>query len=149
MSRPTIELAQHASEADRTALSHGIIAFNRTVVPDLERIDQAVDFHIFARDETGQVRGGIRASCYWNTLHIELLWLDETLRGSGTGTALMRRAEDHAISVGCALAHVETTSWQALRFYDKLGYALMGTLEDRPVGHATHYLTKRLSPGSS
>lgn len=149
MIKLTIELATDAAEADRKALSHGIIAFNRTVVPDLERIDEAVDFHIFARDERGGVRGGLRASCYWNTLHIELLWLDDAFRGSGFGTALMQLAEDHARASGCALAHVETTSWQALSFYEKLGYTLMGTLEGRPIGHSSHYLTKRLNPENS
>ena len=61
----------------------------------------------------------------------------------------MPRAEEHARLVGYALARVETTSWQALGFHETLGYSLMGTLDGRPVGHATHYPTKRLSPGSS
>ena len=139
-----IDLVENATEADAHALSHGIITFNRSILPTLERIDEAKAFHVFVRNDSRNVTGGLRASCYWNTLHIALLWLGEDLRGQGMGRRLLEIAERYATDVGCELAHVETTSWQALPFYEKCGYVLMGTLEGRPVGHATHYLTKRL-----
>ncbi|AKQ43094.2 hypothetical protein CP97_02650 [Aurantiacibacter atlanticus] len=39
---------------------------------------------------------------------------------------------------------VETTSWQAKPFYEKNGYRLIATLNNRPKGHSSHYLTKLL-----
>tara|TARA_B000000460_G_C21277944_1_gene290429 strand:- start:28 stop:264 length:237 start_codon:yes stop_codon:yes gene_type:complete len=77
-------------------------------------------------------------------LHIELLWLSATARGQGSGRQLIGKAEDFARELGCENALVETTSWQAKPFYEKNGYVLMGTLEGRPKGHASHYLTKSL-----
>lgn len=88
--------------------------------------------------------GGIRAICYWNTLHIELLWLSEECRGKGVGNGLINTAEEFAIENNCEKAFVETTSWQAKPFYEKNGYQLVATLKDRPKGYATHYLTKSL-----
>ena len=129
---------------DAAALSQGIVAFNRREVPDLEEVEDEVKFFVLAKDDAGHLQGGIRASCYWNTLHIELVWLDERARGSGLGAKLMKRAEDLAREHNCEKALVETTSWQAKPFYEKLGYTLIATLPDRPKGHASHYLTKSL-----
>ena len=125
-------------------LSQGIIDFNRASIPDLEPNEAEVRFHALARDGSGELIGGLRASCYWNTLHIELLWLSEAARGSGAGTRLVEQAESFAREQGCERALVETTSWQARPFYEKCGFTLLSTLDGRPKGHATHYLAKSL-----
>ncbi|MEM1051444.1 MAG: GNAT family N-acetyltransferase [Pseudomonadota bacterium] len=139
-----ISVEREPSAEDIAALSKGIIAFNKEQVPDLEEVAKEVRFHVLARSEEGELRGGIRAICYWNTLHLELLWLDEAARGEGLGAKLMQEAERTARGHGCAIALVETTSWQAKPFYEKLGYTLMTTLADRPKSHASHYLSKSL-----
>ncbi|MXP46899.1 GNAT family N-acetyltransferase [Altererythrobacter luteolus] len=125
-------------------LSEGIVEFNRAAVPDLEPNEAETQFHVLAQDAAGNVAGGLRATCYWNTLHIELLWLSDTARGTGIGRELVEKAEEFAISQNCRKALVETTSWQARPFYEKLGYTHMATLHDRPKGHASHYLSKTL-----
>ena len=99
---------------------------------------------MIARDDDDRVIGGLRGTCYWNTLHIELLWLDECARGAGAGAAILAQAEQFARAQACENALVETTSWQARPFYEKYGYALLATLEGRPKGHASHYLSKSL-----
>ena len=139
-----ISIERDPAPEDAEALSEGIVAFNETSVPDLEKVEGEVKFFVLAKDDTGALQGGIRASCYWNTLHIELVWLDEAARGSGLGAKLMAEAEDFARANGCEKALVETTSWQARPFYEKLGYSLMATLPGRPKGHASHYLAKSL-----
>lgn len=63
--KPTLEV--------RTALSQGIIDFNRNTIADLEPNDAEIRFHVIATNEQDELIGGLRASCYWNTLHIELL----------------------------------------------------------------------------
>ena len=139
-----ISVERDPAPEDAEALTQGIIAFNKAQVPDLEEVAEEVKFFVLAKDEAGALQGGIRAICYWNTLHIELVWLDEAARGSGLGAKLMTGAEDFARAHDCEKAMVETTSWQARPFYEKLGYVLMATLPDRPKGHASHYLTKSL-----
>lgn len=54
-------------------------------------------------------------------------------------------AEDFARAKGYEKAFVETTSWQAKPFYEKHGYDLLATLEGRPKGHSSHYLTNDLT----
>ena len=131
--------------ADAAAiLSREIANINYAAIPGLEPNEAEIKFHVLAMDETDSLTGGLRASCYWNTLHIELLWLSQAVRGTGAGTKLVQQAERFAFENGCEKAFVETTSWQARPFYERLGYRLLGTLEGRPKGHATHYLTKSL-----
>ncbi|MDD3762983.1 MAG: GNAT family N-acetyltransferase [Nevskiales bacterium] len=143
-----IELTTHPSAADAQALSDGIVNFNRNAVPDLEPVEAELRFCILVRDGAGTVVGGLRASCFWNTLHIELLWLSEHCRGAGVGRRILLSAEAFAHRHGCEKALVETTSWQARPFYERCGYRHMATLPDRPRGHASHYLCKTLGADS-
>ena len=139
-----IELTKSPSPEDANTISQGLIKFNNEMIKDLESEEAEIKFSVFARDESGKVKGGVRATCFWNTLHIELVWVSEEARGNGTGTALVEKAELFAIENGFELALLESTSWQAKPFYEKLGYELMATLSHYPKGHATHFLIKRL-----
>lgn len=139
-----IEIDLKPTEKDAQLLSKGIDDFNHAVIPNLESIQEEVKFFVFVRDEKQKIVGGIRAICFWNTLHIELFWLSEACRGKGAGRDLITKAEQFAVENGCDKAFVETTSWQAKPFYEKMGYQLMATLQGRPKGYASHYLTKEI-----
>ena len=139
-----VEVKTDPPKRDSDILSQGIMDFNKSEVPDLEPNEDEVKFFVFAKDDAGVVVGGIRAICFWNTLHIELLWLSKECRGTGIGKRLIDVAESYAVEQKCEKALVETTSWQAKPFYEKNGYEHIATLTDRPKGHASHYLTKSL-----
>ena len=139
-----IELTTAASSEDARTISEGLVAFNHGAVPDLEPISAEVRFFIFVRDDAGAVVGGLRGACYWNTLHVELLWMSDVVRGAGSGREVIERAEAFAREQGCQLALVHTASWQARPFYEKCGYACFGTVDGLPRDHATHFLHKRL-----
>lgn len=139
-----IDTTTTPTEAELAALREGIVRFNHEAVPELEPESAETRFVVLARDERDEIVGGLRAACFWNTLHVELLWLSPACRGRGTGTQLMQAAEEKARALGMGLALVMTTSWQARPFYEKCGYVLMGTVDDMPKGHASHWLRKRL-----
>jgi hypothetical protein len=52
--------------------------------------------------------------------------------------------EVEAILRGCHSAFLDTFSYQARPFYEKLGYEVFGTLNDYPRGHQRFYMQKRL-----
>lgn len=60
------------------------------------------------------------------------------------GTRLMALAEDHARAKGCLGMKLNTFSYQAQGFYEKMGFTCWGTMEGYPPGHATHYMRKDL-----
>ena len=91
------------------------------------------------------MRGGLIAKRKGSWLCIEYLWVSEASRGSGLGSELMYEAESQARSRGCSHMLVDTFSFQALPFYQKLGYQLQMSLPDFPhAGMQRHYLSKVL-----
>jgi GNAT superfamily N-acetyltransferase len=91
----------------------------------------------------GEVVGGLIGFTHWNWLFIKQLWVSESVRGRGVGTELMQTAEREAVARACLHAHLDTFGFQALPFYQGLGYSVFGQLEDYPVGHTRYFLQKR------
>ena len=52
--------------------------------------------------------------------------------------------EDKARERGCEFSHLDTFSYQARPFYEKLGYEVFATLEDYPPGQQRFYMKKTL-----
>jgi hypothetical protein len=57
----------------------------------------------------------------------------------------MKRAELYAVERGCTDAFLDTFSFQARPFYEKLGYRVFGMLENHPAGHQHYFMTKQLN----
>jgi len=57
----------------------------------------------------------------------------------------MEAAEQEARTRGCHAAYVDTFSFLALDFYQKVGYTIFGTLEAFPTGHTRYFLKKAFS----
>jgi GNAT superfamily N-acetyltransferase len=94
-------------------------------------------------DRDGTITGGLWGTTLFDWLHIGLLVVPDHRRGRGIGTALVLAAETEARRRGCRGAHVDTFSFQAVRFYEKLGYTRFGVLKDYPPGHSQIYFCKR------
>lgn len=101
---------------------------------------------ILLRDPaTQEVVGGLYGKISYGWLFIELLSIPDPMRTQGTGTRLMRAAEDLARERGCAGIWLDTFSFQAPGFYQKLGFSEFGLIADYPPGHQRHFFQKRLS----
>ena len=92
----------------------------------------------------GQQAGGLIADTNWNWLHVSVLAVDASRRGQGHGRALMDRAEAIARQRGCTGAWVDTFSFQAPGFYERLGYRQFGELPSYPDEHRRMFYSKRL-----
>ncbi len=97
------------------------------------------------RGERGDVLGGVLGWLWGGWLQITYLWVAEAARGAGRGARLMADAEAYARSRGAVGATVETHSFQARPFYERLGYEVFGSLEGYPPGHTKFFLKKALS----
>jgi len=100
---------------------------------------------VVRREAGGPPAGGAFGWCYGAWYFLHYLYLPEDLRGGGLGARLMARLETEARARGCIGAWVDTFSFQARPFYEKQGYALFGSIEDQPPGHARHFLLKRFT----
>ncbi|HUF61007.1 MAG TPA: GNAT family N-acetyltransferase [Verrucomicrobiales bacterium] len=99
---------------------------------------------IVARNREGVVTGVALGEAGRGWLHVSVVWVDEPFRGQGIGRRLMQAAEAAGIGQGCQAAYLDTFSYQARPFYEKLGYEVFGTLDDYPPGHQRHFMRKRL-----
>jgi GNAT superfamily N-acetyltransferase len=99
----------------------------------------------------GRVAGGLAASTAYGWLHVEILWISPGHRGTGLGRALMAEAEARGRAIGCHAAWLDTSSPAARAFYERLGYAPFGVLEnapgERPETHRRWFMKKALRPG--
>jgi catechol 2,3-dioxygenase-like lactoylglutathione lyase family enzyme len=100
---------------------------------------------VFARSDDGIVVGGIAAMINWQWLSINLVWVEESLRGTGLGHELLMRIEDVGRRHGCTRAHLDTFSYQARPFYERHGYVVFATLDEYPAGHKRFFLRKDLA----
>jgi len=97
------------------------------------------------RKPGGEVIGGLAGETIYRWLAIQVLYVPPELRRCGIGTALLRRAEAEAKARFCIGIVVNTFSFQARPFYERMGFAHFGTLEDCPPGHRCFYLAKRIA----
>jgi GNAT superfamily N-acetyltransferase len=134
----TVKFEPEPTSADLASLSRGLVAWNSAHGPP-ERW-RRVTFFLRAAD--GTICGGLDGNTYWDWLFVRQLWVDPAHQRSGHGTALMLAAEREAKSRGCQKAHLDTFDFQALPFYQKLGYSIFGTLGEFPSGHTRYFLMK-------
>jgi len=99
---------------------------------------------VFDRLENGEIVAGLTGKTYWDYLEIGFLWVSEFYREQGRGSSVVQAAEDEARKRQCKRVLVDTYSFQALAFYQKLGYSEFGKLDDFQGGHSRHFLQKIL-----
>jgi len=99
---------------------------------------------VFNRDEDGAIIGGLTGQTYWRYLDVTFLWVEKAHRHRGLATQLMATAEEEARRRGCRHVLLDTYSFQALGFYQKLGFREFGRLAGFSDKHARHYLCKDL-----
>jgi GNAT superfamily N-acetyltransferase len=102
-------------------------------------------FLVSVRDAEGRMVGGLLGATYLGWTQVSALWMPEALRGQGIGTQLMAQAETLARERGCPRMFLETLSFQALPFYEKLGYRVVSRIDDFPPGGARYALTRHLA----
>jgi GNAT superfamily N-acetyltransferase len=129
------------AEADVDVLPYALEAYNEARWP---QHPPWLPLAIFLRDEA-RIVAGLAGETYCGWLFVKYLWVSEELRGRGVGRELMVQAEARARERGCHSASLDTFSFQAGGFYERLGYEEFGRL-DYPPHHHKHFMRKRLIP---
>jgi ribosomal protein S18 acetylase RimI-like enzyme len=140
-----MKIIQQWSREDSEYIRKKVIEHNLRNVP--EEVKHPVkNVSSILRDEKENILGGITGKIFWYHLHIDFLWVDETLRGNGYGERLLRSLEEIAMTNQCRLIQLDTFSFQAPEFYQKYGYEVVGIVEEHPAKeHQQYYLLKRLA----
>ena len=134
------EIISDPTDAIRDAILTPLVAHNESMVGPTERHTVA----IVVRDDTGVVVGGLWGLTGFRWLFVQYLAVPPAMKGQGRGRALMLAAEDEARRLGCIGLWLDTFSFQARGFYEKLGYDVIGQIDDFPPGEARFFLRKRI-----
>jgi GNAT superfamily N-acetyltransferase len=139
---PIITLAETPTRAMREAIVSPLARFNE------QQAGQPEDYRplavLLSNADTGEVVGGLYGETMFGHLHVDLLFVPEERRKSGVGRQLIERAEEEALRRGCRGVWLDTYSFQARGFYERLGYDVFGAIEDFPPGHSRFFLRKVL-----
>ena len=137
-----IEVPETPNRADREVILQGLVVFEEAVAGPLHIKPLA----ILIKDDAGKTIGGLWGTSMFRWLVIELLFVPEQCRGEGLGTTIMAEAERIARERGCIGIWLDTYSFQAPHFYERLGFQTFGTLEGQPPGERRLFMQKAL-PG--
>lgn len=96
-------------------------------------------------EDGGALVAGLSGYTAWGWLYVQWLWVSEAHRGQGLATQMLARAEAEAQGRGCHGAYIDTFNPDALRVYERAGYAVFGALPDFPRGRTRSFLSKSLT----
>ncbi|WP_075307386.1 GNAT family N-acetyltransferase [Bacillus wiedmannii] len=134
---------ENGTRVEGEYIKNKVIQYNMSILRD-EAKQPMEQVSFVVKDEDGKIFGGVTGTMYFYHLHIDCLWVDETVRHDGYGSQLLHKIEDIAKEKGCRLILLDSFSFQAPDFYKKHGYREYGVVEDHPKGHSQHFLEKRL-----
>ncbi len=126
-------------------LYHGISveAFKSKGLPPIQ------PFSIFIKDQNGNIRGGVSGTLFYGSLYVDSLWIESKLRNQGWGTKLMEEAEKLGREQGARFVTVNTMDWEALPFYEKLGYKIEFIREGYDKDSKMYMLRKSLNKSTA
>jgi GNAT superfamily N-acetyltransferase len=123
----------------KRAVFKGLQAFNTGIVGKHEARALAITLR-----RRGSIVGGLIAHTVLGWMFVQAFWIADEFRGQGFGRKIMKAAEKEAKRRGVNDIYLDTFSFQAPRFYAKLGYREFGRVNDFPKGHSRHWMTKTL-----
>lgn len=139
---PGLDLTETPAKGDEAALTEAITAYNLPFAGP----GDARQFGLVLRDpDSRAVIGGLWARPVYGLLFLEFLILAKRLRGAGIGTRLVREAEHIALSRGYGGVFLDTFSFQARPFYERLGYSVFTVIDDYPPGHCRFLMAKEFA----
>ena len=140
---PPLLSVTHEAEPTRDdvrLVQQGLEAYNLWYAP----ADNYQPLVVFLHTADKSIVGGLLGATYWQWLHVGILWIQATCRGKGYGERLPATGEQAVARRSCRAVHLDTLSFQARAFYEKLGYSVFGQLADHPAGHSRYYLKNDL-----
>jgi GNAT superfamily N-acetyltransferase len=140
-----LDLMVTEEAADKDLIDRVTGGLELTLPPGAPAYDPRPLRIVLKAEQNGAIIGALTGQSVWDWLYVHLLWVDQTQQGEGLGRRLMQAAETEAEKRDCIGIWVSTYSFQAPAFYEKLGYAPFGRIDDFPRGHVRHFYQKRLA----
>lgn len=123
------------NEEDGEMIAERLEAFNRTYAP---RSHGYLDMNKVVTDDTGRlIAGCIVGVSGWDTLHIDVFWVDESFRACGVDSYLLGEIEREAKAKGAYFSSTAGIDVQAA-FFKRHGYTVSAVLEGPQKWYMMH-----------
>jgi ribosomal protein S18 acetylase RimI-like enzyme len=106
--------------------------------------DETFENTAFVLNDGDTFAGAVVVETFWGALHLKYVYVEENYRGKGFATQLMEKCFDFARENQCPFIFVETMNFQALGFYQKMGFELEFTRSGYCRDTSFNYLKKTL-----
>ena len=143
MSELSISTHDDVPPAEGAIVDRGLGDFNDAAAP----LHEVRRLSCFARSSAGEVVGGAVGRRWGACAELQQLWVAESHRGHGLGSRLVRAFEQLAAGHGVRHCYLETLSFQAPAFYEKLGYRRAHALDVYPHGVVKFLMRRELDAG--
>jgi GNAT superfamily N-acetyltransferase len=136
---PKIKVISRNQNKFREKMVHKLLAYNESKAGDVGWKSLSLEMS----DSKGRFMGGLTGNRFLGWFYVDLLFVEEKVRGKGIGKRLLRAAESWARKNGCRNINLNTITFQAPGFYRKMGYRVFGKLT-YPKGNVRYYFKKKL-----
>ncbi|NCF71442.1 MAG: GNAT family N-acetyltransferase [Chlamydiales bacterium] len=109
-----------------------------------KKYDGNIESLCFCAFEENELIGAAIAKTFWGALHIKNLYLKKAHRGQKIGKALIDKLCEKGKKLDCSFAYLETFNFQALDFYNHLGFKEEFVRHGYDKNSSFHYLKKEL-----
>ena len=101
-------------------------------------------FAFFIRESAKIILAGAKGMTFYGSLYVDLLWVSPKLRHKGLGSKLMKACERLGRERHCTFVSLNTMDWEALPFYQKLGYETEFVREGYEKNSKMYFLRKNI-----
>jgi ribosomal protein S18 acetylase RimI-like enzyme len=88
----------------------------------------------------GNIVGGAKGIIHWKWFYLSHLWVHSSRRGQGLGSEVLSRLLAEAKSLKLVGIYVDTFSNDAVRFYERAGFEVVGSIPQFIKGFDRTYL---------
>ena len=81
-------------------------------------------FAFFVKDARKTILAGVKGVSLYGCLYVDMLWVAPDMRHRGLGSQLIDACEKLGRERHCTFVSLTTMDWEALPFYQKLGYEI-------------------------
>jgi GNAT superfamily N-acetyltransferase len=139
------------SQTEVIVMTEKIDKYNSILLNRIERFNR--DNNIYPMEERNimfvaldydKFVGGVHGSITEDSMYIGWLVVDEEYKGNRIGKNLMCKIEEKAKELNVYSINLGTVEFQAVKFYEKLGYKIVFVKENDPRGYKSYSMVKKI-----
>ena len=135
----SISYEEHATIEEESILFEGIV--QAAVANGMSRIRP---FAFFIKNPAKAILAGVKGVSLYGCLYVDMLWVVPEMQHKGLGSKLVLECEKLGRSKQCTFVSLTTMDWEALPFYQKLGYEIEFVREGYEKNSKMYLLRKSL-----